>query len=280
MSSAISIFQGRFGRVALLNMDRSLVTHAHLACHVLLKFGGADSHFDVRGTTCPLRDDTAVLVNAWEPHAYVHRANAPQTFILALYIDPSWLGSLDRRLMCSGQANFFSRPCVAINHHVRQRTAALSARMLSGEPVKMAEAEEMVFDLLIHLIDGLSARRTLVDTALMTRGAVDFRIRKAIAWLHESISEPLDAHKLSREVGLSRPYFFAQFKRVTGLTPSVYLNTLRMEAAYGLLLDPRSQLIDVAQKVGFGAQSNFTRFFRQHQGVAPSEYRRVTQIMN
>src|SRR5208282_2602600 len=100
-------FQGKFGRVALLDMDRSLVTHAHRTCHVLLKFGGADTAFLVRGKVCPLKDDTAVLVNAWEPHAYTHAPSAPQTIILALYIDPLWLGQIDRALLCSGHSQFF-----------------------------------------------------------------------------------------------------------------------------------------------------------------------------
>ena len=74
MSSAVKIFQGRFGRVALLDMDTPLVGHAHHHCHILLKAGGADGAFRVRGELAPLTDQTAVLVNAWEQHAYVHTA--------------------------------------------------------------------------------------------------------------------------------------------------------------------------------------------------------------
>ena len=40
MSSAVKIFQGRFGRVALLDMDAPLVGHAHHHCHILIKAGG------------------------------------------------------------------------------------------------------------------------------------------------------------------------------------------------------------------------------------------------
>ena len=57
MSSAIKIFQGRFGRVALLDMSAPLVGHAHHHCHILLKAGGADSAFSVRGEVAPLTDD-------------------------------------------------------------------------------------------------------------------------------------------------------------------------------------------------------------------------------
>jgi len=36
MSTALRIAHGTFGRVALLDMDGSLVRHAHPHCHVLL----------------------------------------------------------------------------------------------------------------------------------------------------------------------------------------------------------------------------------------------------
>ncbi len=47
MSNALRIAHGPFGRVALLDMDRSLVRHAHPHCHVLIKAEGADTQFAV-----------------------------------------------------------------------------------------------------------------------------------------------------------------------------------------------------------------------------------------
>ncbi len=92
MSTAVNILQGRFGRVALLDMDKPLVTHAHHHCHVLIKASGADTYFTVRDRLQPLTDASAVLVNAWEPHAYSHhREGGPRTVILALYIECAWL---------------------------------------------------------------------------------------------------------------------------------------------------------------------------------------------
>ncbi len=277
MSRALNIFQGRFGRVALLDMDRSLVTHAHRACHVLLKFGGADTAFHVRGEICPLMDDTAVLVNAWEPHAYTHAPNAPQTIILALYIDPLWLAQVDRQLICSGHSQFFPRQCVTLNPVVLERALDLGGQMLLGETLSTRDAEETVFDLMISIIDSFSNRIVLRSDRNLF-GIADHRIKRAIDAMRRELGEPLDIPRLSRIANLSRPHFFYQFKKVTGLSPSLFLNTLRMEYAAAMLVDENKTLINVAQDLGFEAHSNFTRFFRQHQGVAPSEYRRVTQL--
>jgi hypothetical protein len=59
MSTALRIAHGAFGRVALLDMDRSLVRHAHQHCHVLLKVEGADTQFVVGDRITPLTDKAA-----------------------------------------------------------------------------------------------------------------------------------------------------------------------------------------------------------------------------
>ncbi len=66
MTKALSILQGRFGRVALLDMDTSLVDHAHPHYHLIFKASGPDQSFVVEGQTVPLRSDTLVAVNSWQ----------------------------------------------------------------------------------------------------------------------------------------------------------------------------------------------------------------------
>ena len=96
MSEALEIAHGAFGRVALLDMDRSLVRHAHPHCHVLLKVEGDDTQFLVGDQVVALTDDQAVLINAWETHAYLHDPQRAKAMILALYIEPDWLGAFRR----------------------------------------------------------------------------------------------------------------------------------------------------------------------------------------
>src|SRR5262245_11011978 len=110
MSTALRIAHGAFGRVALLDMDRSLVRHAHPHCHVLIKVEGADTQFAVARDLVRLSDHQAVLINAWESHAYVHIKDSPRTVILALYIEPEWLRTFRPNWIASSAAGFFERP--------------------------------------------------------------------------------------------------------------------------------------------------------------------------
>src|SRR6267154_3422889 len=107
MSTALRIVHGNFGRVALLDMDCSLVRHAHPHCHVLLKVEGADTQFVVGNRIHPLTDSVAVLVDGWQPHSYVHDPARPRTLILALYVEPEWLKAFRPGWAASGAPGFF-----------------------------------------------------------------------------------------------------------------------------------------------------------------------------
>ncbi|MEW5890024.1 MAG: AraC family transcriptional regulator [Pseudomonadota bacterium] len=282
MSSAIKIFQGRFGRVALLDMDKPLVPHAHPHCHVLIKVSGADTFFSVRDRLQPLTSESAVLVNAGEPHAYAyHNPDAPRTIILALYIEPSWLAEIQRQLAVSSHPHFFPRACVEISAHTRKLAEELAAEMLLGEEIPPARLESQLFELMISVIDRYSEWRNFGELLRATRGqASDPRIRRAMALMRENIGAGLDMERLAAQCGLSRAHFFALFRRCTNLTPNVYSNMLRMEAAIRSLSASNASLADISYGVGFSAPGHFTRFFREHLGIAPSEYRKVVDVVD
>lgn len=132
MSTALRIAHGAFGRVALLDMDRSLVRHAHHHCHVLLKVEGSDTQFLVGDQVTPLTDTAAVLVDGWKPHAYVHDANRPRTLIMALYIEPEWLKEFRPGWAASGAPGFFERPSGEVSPRIRQLTLHLAAEMMAN----------------------------------------------------------------------------------------------------------------------------------------------------
>jgi AraC-like DNA-binding protein len=96
--------------------------------------------------------------------------------------------------------------------------------------------------------------------------------------LRENTGAEPDMNRLAEHCGLSRAHFFALFHRVTGVTPNVYLNVLRMETAINDLSAGAHSLTDISYDLGFSAPAHFTRFFKQNLGITPSEYRRVVQL--
>ena len=62
------------------------------------------------------------------------------------------------------------------------------------------------------------------------------------------------------------------------MTPHVYVNLLRMELAVKSAVHTQESLATVSETLGFSTQGHFTRFFRDHAGVKPSEFRNVARL--
>jgi AraC-like DNA-binding protein len=280
VSSAVKIFQGRFGRVALLDMNAPLVGHAHHHCHILIKAGGADSAFRVRGERAPLSDDTAVLVNAWEHHAYEHEGPPDaRTLILALYIEPGWLAELQRSLALSGHPRFFPEPCVRLTAATRKMVEEFVLELWWDDEVSPGRLEDLLFNLIIAVVESYSGWRDLASLLKSKPPvAMDPRIRQAIALMRRDVARELDVDGLATATGLSRAHFFTLFQRDTRVTPLVYANVLRFEAAVQRLTQTSESVGDVAHGLGFSAPSHFSRFFRAHLGITPSDYRRKVNL--
>ena len=278
MSNAICEYRGDFGRIALLDVDRPLVLHAHPQCHLLLKARGMDAHFSVRGATQPLRDDTAILINTWEPHAYVQIGEqVPDTVFLALYLDPAWLRGIDRRLHGAASPCFFEHPVKRFGCELRHRIDDLVEEMSCARGVHRSLLEGAIESIAVDIVAAGHAPESARSREL--RSAPDRRIRRALELLQTRASSDLDIDDLACAVGLSRAHFFKLFREATGLTPHLYVNTLRMESALRTLACSDVTLSRLSTDLGFSAQGHFTRFFQQRIGTVPSQYRRVVSVL-
>ena len=95
---------------------------------------------------------------------------------------------------------------------------------------------------------------------------IDFRVRKSIVLMSEKLGSEIELDEVARDAGLSRPHFYKLFRRQTGVTPNIYLNTLRMESAVERLGQTGQSITEIGDELGFSCQSVFTRFFSSHVG--------------
>jgi AraC-like DNA-binding protein len=278
MSTALRIAHGAFGRVALLDMDWSLVRHAHPHCHVLLKVEGADTQFVVGDTVYPLTNETAVLVNGWQPHSYVHDPKRPRTVILALYIEPEWLKVFRPGWAASGAPGFFSHPSGEVSPRIRSLAMNLAADMMARPEARNAH-ESALSDLMIAVIERFTPWRSFpASIREMSARSGDWRIRRAAASMRAETRPSAALDTFAKQAGLSRAHFFRLFESSIGVPPKVYLNVVRMERAVDAMLNQSVSVCDISNQLGFTEPAHFTRFFRNHAGVAPREFRKVSRL--
>ena len=273
MTKALSILRGRFGRVALLDMDTSLVDHAHPHFHLIFKVSGPDQNFVVEGKPVPLRSDMLVAVNSWQQHAYMHLQSAEPALFLALYIEPGWLANADCVFANCAEPGFFPHPGIAITSEINRLRADLVQR--TADPFgQHDELQELILQLCLTVSHGFSDWRQRGAARRKTVGPWDYRVGRALRHMRMRAAEAVDLDDVAKNSGLSRPHFNHLFRSCTGLSPRVYANALLVETAVNRLRE-QDEIGHISEELGFSAQSNFTRFFQQHTGTSPNQYRRV-----
>jgi len=269
--SSIKLFRGEFGHVSVLTVSSDLVTHAHTEAHIIIWLEGASGNMMIGEEAVTLGPSLAAAVNSFEPHSHSMSSEREPGFFLAFYIDPDWAR---RRYGLGAGASLFARPTIRMDE-VSNRAAQQVFDLLYDD----AGIDNLVVYEIERLIDNLITMARPQDLRLRRLHSqsrhLDFRVRKAIELMKLNICERICFDELARSVGLSRAHFFSLFKEQTGLTPNVYWNTLRMEEARRQLQGSHEPLISVACNLGFTTQGNFSRFFRDHVGVPPAQYRRA-----
>ncbi|MES2184081.1 MAG: helix-turn-helix domain-containing protein [Pseudomonadota bacterium] len=265
------ILQGEFGRLTLNLTARSVVEHAHAAYQFIFKAGGGDTGFKVNGSRLELTDTKAILVNPWEPHSKLD-SQGKATLALTVQVEPAWLSATLGR-DAPLRSRLFPKPCVALDDTVRDHVLRMGISLSAGMDATDADREALLRDLVRSIVTAYATGEFSRQSVLPER-PVDARIMRAVRLLHELSADNPHLDDIAARVGLSRSRFFEQFKSCIGVSPQQYLDWERMTIATRKLANPGSSIAQVSDDLGFSAPSHFTRFFSQHIGLPPSDFKR------
>ncbi|MCZ8511719.1 AraC family transcriptional regulator [Paenibacillus filicis] len=100
-------------------------------------------------------------------------------------------------------------------------------------------------------------------------------VARTIRFMEENYASNISIGDIAGEVGVSPNYLSRIFKAETGISPLEYLTRCRMEHGKRLLLDEnRYALQEIGQQIGYHDVQSFIRFFKKHESVTPSVYRK------
>lgn len=111
------------------------------------------------------------------------------------------------------------------------------------------------------------------DTSIM-----DARIKKVLQHMSNHYHKPLTVQQMADMVNLSKMYFGNLFKQETGMTFRTFLTLIRMNKAEEMLYSGEYKIHEVAYACGFSDVFYFSRIFKKHRGIAPSDAIRKRQV--
>ena len=92
--------------------------------------------------------------------------------------------------------------------------------------------------------------------------------------LKSHLDQPVDLKQIAQSLGLKYDHFRRIFRQRTGLSPYQYHLRLRLARAKTLLRDTPIPVHQVAELTGFVNEYHFSKTFKKHAAVSPTEWRR------
>lgn len=103
---------------------------------------------------------------------------------------------------------------------------------------------------------------------------------RSLQFIHSHFHQPIDLNQLAHLEGYTPTYYCDWFKKQTGMTPTSYIQALRLQHAKELLVQTDLPILHIAQQVGYEHHSSLTRLFQHHEQITPIAYRQQIRAKN
>lgn len=98
-------------------------------------------------------------------------------------------------------------------------------------------------------------------------------LNNTLVHISKNLHEDLTVEKLAAFNNLSKDHFSRSFYKNFGIRPNKYIQSRRVDRAQLLLLTTNDSLHEIADKVGFGNVSYFSKTFKKFTGRTPGYFR-------
>lgn len=99
-------------------------------------------------------------------------------------------------------------------------------------------------------------------------------ILQAITFIEKNLKEEIDVYMVSSEVCYSLYHFIRLFQSITGFSPKNYIQQRRLSEAVNELKNTDKKIANISYDYQFGSPEAFSRAFRNHFNINPSDIRK------
>lgn len=149
-------------------------------------------------------------------------------------------------------------------------------RVCLQTPPECEEAIHLLGEKYQYVFDSVAKNEQMCKMfRALRKNAVSPRARKlypAVRYLTRNLTTKTSIDELAELCYLSKSWFYELFQEEYGMTPMEYRDRLLMEKARVFLRGEVLSVTETAEQLGFENVSYFSKFFRKHQGISPSQY--------
>ncbi|WP_282037097.1 AraC family transcriptional regulator [Saccharicrinis aurantiacus] len=137
-----------------------------------------------------------------------------------------------------------------------------------------------------HLSNGVQLETIGILKQLFSRFIVDIpgepssskaksKMYKVFVHISENLYQDIKVEDLAQIACCSKDHFSRQFKKLTGMLPTDFINNKRIDKAKEILITTSKSQRQISEEIGFNSQQYYTRIFKKITGETPAEYRKM-----
>lgn len=147
---------------------------------------------------------------------------------------------------------------------------------LFKDAIKVANEEKPGFQQYLSGITNLILSMTnYYEKNKSTDPATEDIINKSKIIIKENLLNGITPEQVANEVNLSYSWFRKIFKDYTGVTPSQYIQEIKIQKAREMLTSSHMQVKEIVYKLGYDDVAYFIKIFKKYTNQSPSEYRKL-----
>ncbi|MBQ7822163.1 MAG: AraC family transcriptional regulator [Clostridia bacterium] len=132
--------------------------------------------------------------------------------------------------------------------------------------------EEICQSLLLHILSVIARKMNDDQTKEPT---VKAKLNEICRYIYAHFAEELSVGALAAMCFLSESRFSHLFKEFVGISPAQYILGAKIEMSKELLKNTDISIAQISERVGISNQNYFSRIFKKHTGMTPTEFRKM-----
>lgn len=261
--------------------EEDLFIHSHKDfSEITIVMAGEACHV-VEDERIPVKKGEAFIVHGDTKHGYTdtHNFRICNIMFREEYFD---FRKYDISRMSGFQALFYIEPELVKNHH-------FTGRMLLGKEeyvlikneidlmnkeykIKQEGYKTFLISRFMEFLVTLS--RMYENNQIKNKNMTSpLKLGEVITWIDKNFRHEISVEELSKKAGYSERHFLRIFKETYHMTPTEYINAVRIEYACTKLKETKESVTDIAYDCGFRNMSYFYRVFKEKMKSTPQKYR-------
>ena len=180
------------------------------------------------------------------------------------------------------QLKLRNSPCLRLNEteieFLISRNDLIEAKRREMENASIAEEKNLILrmiqlleqETMLEIIRVYFRNKTVESHPMDKKESIVYNF---IYSLHFNFKQQRSVTFYAEEARLSTGYFTAVVREKTGRTPSEWIIDITITQAKLLLEKTKKSIKEIAAELNFPEQFTFRKYFKQHTGIAPKEYR-------